>query len=75
MSINKPTPKLPSLITVIIGVIWVVYSLQFLNQGIFWDLGIYEKAVGVFNSGGNPYELNGYLSFVYHPLVLRFMAL
>ena len=75
MSIIKPTQKLLSLITVVIGVIWVAYSLQFLNQGIFWDLGIYEKAVGVFNSGGNPYELNGYLSFVYHPLVLRFMAL
>jgi type IV secretory pathway VirB3-like protein len=49
--------------------------MQFLNQGFFWDLGIYEKAVGVFNAGANPYELNGYLSFVYHPLVLRFMAL
>ncbi|MBU3630026.1 hypothetical protein [Polynucleobacter sp. AP-Melu-500A-A1] len=75
MSTNKPSPKLMSLILVIIGVIWIVYSLQFLNQGIFWDLGIYEKAVGVFSTGGNPYELNGYLSFVYHPLVLRFMAL
>ena len=64
-----------SLIPLIIGVIWLVYSLQFLNQGIFWDLGIYEKAVGVFNTAGNPYELNGYLSFVYHPLVLHFMAL
>lgn len=63
------------LISVIIGVIWTVYSLQFLNQGIFWDLGIYEKAVGVFNAGGNPYELNGYLSFVYQPLVLRAMAM
>ena len=75
MSTNKPSPKLMSLIPLIIGVIWLVYSLQFLNQGIFWDLGIYEKAVGVFNTAGNPYELNGYLSFVYHPLVLRFMAL
>ena len=59
----------------IIGIVWQIYSLQFLNQGIFWDLGIYEKAVAVFNQDGNPYELNGYLSFVYHPLVLRFMAL
>jgi hypothetical protein len=58
----------------IIGVSWVTYSLQFFNQGIFWDLGIYEKAVNVFNAGDNPYELNGYLSFVYHPLVLRVMA-
>jgi len=75
MSTNKPIPKLLSLITVLIGVIWTIYSLQFLNQGIFWDLGIYEKAIDVFNAGGNPYELNGYLSFVYHPLVLRLMAL
>ena len=75
MSTNKSTLKPLSLILVLIGVVWTLYSLQFLNQGIFWDLGIYEKAVSVFNAGGNPYELNGYLSFVYHPLVLRFMAL
>lgn len=75
MSANKSTPKSLSLILVLIGAVWTLYSLQFLNQGFFWDLGIYEKAVGVFNAGGNPYELNGYLSFVYHPLVLRFMAL
>jgi hypothetical protein len=75
MSANKSTPKSLSLILVLIGALWTLYSLQFLNQGIFWDLGIYEKAVGVFNAGGNPYELNGYLSFVYHPLVLRLMAL
>ncbi len=75
MSANKSTPKSLSLILVLIGALWTLYSLQFLNQGFFWDLGIYEKAVGVFNAGGNPYELNGYLSFVYHPLVLRFMAL
>jgi hypothetical protein len=75
MSANKSTPKSLSLILVLIGALWTLYSLQFLNQGIFWDLGIYEKAVSVFNAGGNPYELNGYLSFVYHPLVLRFMAL
>lgn len=75
MSTNKSTLKPLSLILVLIGAVWTLYSLQFLNQGIFWDLGIYEKAVSVFNAGGNPYELNGYLSFVYHPLVLRFMAL
>jgi hypothetical protein len=75
MSANKPTSYLMTLILVIIGLVWTVYSLQFLNQDIFWDLGIYEKAVTVFNAGGNPYDLNGYLSFVYHPLVLRFMAL
>jgi hypothetical protein len=72
---KKHLPTLSLLLTLPIGIAWSLYSLQFLNQGIFWDLGIYEKAVGVFNTAGNPYELNGYLSFVYHPLVLRFMAL
>ena len=75
MSFNKATSKVITLIPILVGVIWLTYSIQFLDQGIFWDLGIYEKAVAVFNQGGNPYELNGYLSFVYHPLVLRFMAL
>jgi hypothetical protein len=72
---TKRMPSISVLLAVLIGAIWTLYSLQFLTQGIFWDLGIYEKAVNVFNAGGNPYELNGYLSFVYHPLVLRFMAL
>jgi hypothetical protein len=71
---TKPIPSLNVLLAVLIGAIWSLYSFQFLAQGIFWDLGIYEKAVNVFNAGGNPYELNGYLSFVYHPLVLRVMA-
>lgn len=75
MSSNKATSKVITLIPILVGMIWLVFSLQFLDQGIFWDLGIYEKAVAVFNQGGNPYELNGYLSFVYQPLVLRFMAL
>lgn len=75
MSTNKPTPKLTLLIPVIIAMIWTVYSWQFLTQGIFWDLEIYKKAASIFNAGGNPYELNGYLSFVYQPLVLRAMAI
>jgi hypothetical protein len=68
-----PPPYL--LVSLCIGIVWSIYSLQFLEQGIFWDLGIYEKAAAVFNAGGNPYDLNGYLSFVYHPLVLRLIAL
>lgn len=75
MRTKKTTPKALSVILVLIGVLWVVYSRHFLSQGIFWDLDVYEKAASVFNAGGNPYELNGYLSFVYHPLVLRFMSL
>ena len=74
MSSNRAS-KTIVMIPLLIGVIWFAYSFEFLSQGIFWDMGIYEKAVSVFRSGGNPYELNGYLSFVYQPLVLRFMAL
>ena len=72
---KKQLLSLSSLLALLIGIAWSFYSLQFLKQGVFWDLDIYEKAVSVFKSGGNPYELNGYLSFVYHPLVLRFMSL
>ena len=72
---KKHLPSASLLLTLLISIAWSLYSLQFLNLGIFWDLGIYEKAVGVFNAGGNPYELNGYLSFVYQPLVLRAMAM
>lgn len=74
MSSNRAS-KTIVMIPLLIGVIWFAYSFEFLSQGIFWDMGIYEKAVSVFRSGGSPYELNGYLSFVYQPLVLRFMAL
>ena len=74
MSTNKPIPKLTLLIPVIMAMIWTIYSWQFITQGIFWDLEIYEKAASIFNAGGNPYELNGYLSFVYQPIVLRAMA-
>ena len=72
---KKHLPTASLLLTLLISIAWSLYSVQFLAQGIFWDLGIYEKAVGVFNAGGNPYELNGYLSFVYQPLVLRAMAM
>ncbi len=66
-----------------IGMIWLIFSLQFLNKGIFWDLGIYQKAVLIFNSGGNAYDTSQYPSnfssgighlFIYQPLVLRGMA-
>lgn len=75
MSSNTFLQKIPFLLLILIGGTWSFYSLQFLNQGVFWDLGIYKKAVNVFLQGGNPYELNGYLSFVYQPLVLRLMSI
>ena len=63
---------------VAIGFIWIAFSFQFIENGIFWDHEIYTKAIAVFNNGGNPYfpdQFDGYLSFVYHPLVLHVMAL
>ena len=63
---------------VAIGFIWIAFSFQFIENGIFWDHEIYTKATAVFNNGGNPYfpdQFDGYLSFVYHPLVLHVMAL
>ena len=84
MRTNKPILKLLLLIPVLIGVIWTVYSLRFLDQGIFWDLEIYEKASLIFNAGGNAYDSSFYISkfsagighlFIYQPLVLRGMAL
>jgi len=69
---------IPLLFAIGIGLIWVFFFYQFIENGIFWDLDIYAKALNVLNSGGDPYspdQLGGYLSFVYHPLVLHVMAL
>ena len=74
--------SIPIFIALLIGAAWSLYSLTFLSQGIFWDLGIYEKAAQIFNSGGNAYDTSLYISrysgighlFIYQPLVLRGMA-
>ena len=69
---------IPLLFAIGIGLIWIFFALQFIEGGIFWDLGVYAKAINIFNNGGDPYspnQLGGYLSFVYHPLILHGMAL
>lgn len=79
---NKILGIIPTLISISIGLSWLIYSLRFLDQGILWDLGIYEKAAQIFNSGGNAYDTNLYVSkfsgighlFIYQPLILRGMA-
>lgn len=76
MTIQKKI--IPLLFAIGIGLISIFFALQFIESGIFWDLGIYAKAINILNSGGDPYspnQLGGYLSFVYHPLVLHVMAL
>ena len=69
---------IPWILTISIAIIWLIASFQHFEGGIFWDLGIYAKAINIFNNGGDPYspnQLGGYLSFVYHPLILHSMAL
>ena len=81
---KKNQLSLSLLITLLIGIAWSLYSIRFLDQGIFWDLGIYEKAALIFNAGGNAYDSSFYMSkfssgighlFIYQPIVLRAMAL
>ena len=74
----KKLHKLVLYVLVVIGFSWGTAVINAFENGIFWDLGIYAKAINILNSGGDPYspdQLGGYLSFVYHPLVLHVMAL
>lgn len=60
----------------IIAIAWIYSSVALIVQeGYFWDLGIYLRAVGALNNGLDPYQLDGYLLFIYHPLVLHAMAI
>ena len=60
----------------IIAIAWIYFSVALIVQeGYFWDLGIYLRAVGALNNGLDPYQLDGYLLFIYHPLVLHAMAI
>ena len=81
---KKPLLSINLLLPLLIGITWVLYSIRFLNQGILWDLGIYEKAALIFNAGGNAYDASFFMSnitpgighlFIYQPIVLRGMAL
>jgi hypothetical protein len=74
----KKLNKLVLYVLVVIGFSWGTAVFNAFENGIFWDLGIYAKAINILNSGGDPYspdQLRSYLSFVYHPLVLHVMAL
>ena len=76
--LQKIIYKLFFFFLITIGCTLVLFSLKFIDNDIFWDLGIYAKAINIFNSGGDPYspdQLGGFLSFVYHPLILHGMAL
>jgi hypothetical protein len=81
---KKYLPSISLLLTLVIGITWVLYSIRFLDQGMLWDLGIYEKAALIFNAGGSAYDSSFYMSkvtpgighlFIYQPIVLRGMAL
>ena len=60
----------------VIAFAWFYFSgALILQEGYFWDLGIYLRAVDALNNGLDPYRLDGYLLFIYHPLVLHVMAI
>ena len=42
--------------------------------GVFWDVSVYERAAADYASGANPWRTGTLLPFVYHPLVLRALA-
>ena len=43
--------------------------------GFFWDISVYQRAIADYGSGVDPYRTNVLFPFVYHPLVLRLLAL
>lgn len=43
--------------------------------GWFWDLEVYERALSAHGRGTDPYYTGVLLPFVYHPVVLRLLAL
>ena len=43
--------------------------------GVSWDTSVYERAVADYHSGADPYRTDSLFPFVYHPLVLRALAL
>ena len=43
--------------------------------GFFWDISVYQRAVSDYSTGVDPYRTDVLFPFVYHPLVLRMLAL
>lgn len=50
---------------------FLLYQLWHIGwSGLFWDFGVYQRAVTDAMLGENPYRTDIYLPFFYHPLVL-----
>ena len=73
------SPKRVGPIEVLIAVVCAVSVADFAYRwsrilGVFWDISVYQRAVGDFGSGVDPYRTDVLFPFVYHPLVLRLLA-
>lgn len=73
------SPKQIGPIEVLIAVVCAVSVADFAYRwsrilGVFWDISVYQRAVGDFGSGVDPYRTDVLFPFVYHPLVLRLLA-
>jgi hypothetical protein len=54
----------------------VAFTYRWTRFGIFWDISVYTRAVADYGHGVDPYRTtNEVFPFMYHPLVLRLLAL
>jgi hypothetical protein len=66
-------------IEVLIAIVCAVSLADFAYRwsrilGFFWDISVYQRAVADYESGVDPYRTDVLFPFVYHPLVLRLLA-
>jgi hypothetical protein len=63
------------LLAAICAVSLVGFAYRGSRFGIFWDISVYNRAVADYSHGVDPYRTNEIFPFMYHPLVLRLLAL
>lgn len=71
--------KRVTLVGLLIAVVCAVSLTDFCYRwsrilGFFWDISVYQRAVADYSSGVDPYRTDILFPFVYHPLVLRLLA-
>ena len=49
------TSRMTFRLLLIVGLLFNLIFLYRLRSNIFWDLDVYQNAINIFNSGGNPY--------------------
>jgi hypothetical protein len=62
-------------IAAICAVSLVGFSYRRARFGILWDISVYNRAVADYGRGVDPYRTGEMFPFMYHPLVLRLLAL